>query len=139
MKLKTIADKIKADEGFSSHPYTCTEGYLTIGYGRNLDTKGISEYEAEMMLMSDIADTTNRLKGVIKSWFHLPDTIQYVLINMGFQMGIIGLLGFKNMLKAIEDQDWERMIIEMKDSRWYHQTTNRADRLIEEVRNVQDS
>jgi len=47
---------IKLHEGFRTHPYRCTAGKLTIGYGRNLDDVGILETEAEHMLGNDMAD-----------------------------------------------------------------------------------
>jgi hypothetical protein len=37
------------------------------------------------------------------------------------------------MIAAVEDLDWARMADEMEDSRWFKQTTNRAQRLINRV------
>ena len=48
-------------EGLRLKPYKCTSGALTIGYGRNLDARGITEAEAEMMLSHDIDDFQDRL------------------------------------------------------------------------------
>jgi hypothetical protein len=37
------------------------------------------------------------------------------------------------MIAAVEDCDWAKMADEMEDSRWFKQTPNRAQRLIERV------
>ena len=61
---------------------------------------------------------------------NLPEDIQHVLANMCFQLGRPRLSNFKNMIAAVENNDWEKMAIEMEDSRWFKQTKNRAKRLI---------
>jgi lysozyme len=52
---------------------------------------------------------------------------------MCFQLGRPRLSKFKNMIAAVEDLDWARMADEMENSRWFKQTTNRAQRLITRV------
>ena len=39
-------EQIKKHEGLELKVYTCTAGRLTIGYGRNLEDRGITEEEA---------------------------------------------------------------------------------------------
>ncbi|MNY66033.1 Phage lysozyme [compost metagenome] len=51
-----------------------------------------------------------------------------ILTSMGFQMGVSGLAGFKNMLKAIVAEDWNEAVEQMLDSTWAKQTPNRAQR-----------
>jgi lysozyme len=52
-----VYDVLKRDEGLRLKPYQDTVGKWTIGYGRNLDDRGISKYEAEAMLRNDVAST----------------------------------------------------------------------------------
>ena len=55
---------------------------------------------------------------------------------MMFNMGRTRLGKFKNFRKALEAKDWKQASIEGKDSLWYRQVTNRADRLMERLSNV---
>jgi len=51
-------------------------------------------------------------------------------------MGRGRLGGFKNFRAALEEGDWKRAGVEGRDSRWYKQVGNRAERLMERVENV---
>jgi len=46
--------QLKKHEGFRSKVYKCPAGYLTIGYGRNLETNGLTKEEAEYLLQKDV-------------------------------------------------------------------------------------
>ena len=61
---------------------------------------------------------------------NLPDEVQQVLVNMMFNMGRPRLSGFKKFNAAIEARDWMEAAKEGRDSRWYRQVTNRAERLM---------
>ena len=52
--MEALIDSIKRHEGLRLFPYNDTTGHLSIGYGRNLTSNGISTQEAEIMLKSDI-------------------------------------------------------------------------------------
>jgi GH24 family phage-related lysozyme (muramidase) len=45
---------IKQHEGLRLSPYRCTADKLTIGYGRNLESNGISAATANQMLDEDL-------------------------------------------------------------------------------------
>lgn len=128
-----IAD-LKLDEGLRLKPYRDTVGKLTIGIGRNLDDVGISESEAEYLLGNDINRTIDDMDRLMPWWQGLDDTRKRVLINMGFQMGVSGLLKFKATLKAVQDGDYSLAASRMLDSLWFKQTPNRAKRLCEMMR-----
>ena len=53
---------------------------------------------------------------------------------MAFQMGIAGLMGFRNTLATIERGDYQRAGDEMLMSKWATQTPNRAKRLSEQMK-----
>lgn len=127
--LQQLAGILKRHEGLELEPYRCTEGYLTIGYGRNLETKGISEEEAEYLLRNDMEVVVAALNDRIPWWNNLPDHKRIVLASMAYQLGVGGLLKFQNMLAAAEDGDDQRVVAEMRDSRWHRQTTARAEEL----------
>ena len=54
---------------------------------------------------------------------------QSVLVDMRFNLGHEGFRKFKNMIKAVKQQDFHSAAREMKDSLWYQQVGKRADRL----------
>ena len=64
----------------------------------------------------------------------IDDNVRECVTHMSFQLGLPKLNQFKKFKKALQDNDIETAIAEMKDSRAYNQTTNRWDRLIEKMR-----
>ena len=116
-------------EGLKLKPYKCTSNKLTIGVGRNLDDNGISKDEAMYMLNNDIHRCIKEVESAFPFFHNLPTARQDCLIDMCFNIGLTRLLGFKRMLKAIEDKDYVLAAMEMRDSKWYNQVTNRANEL----------
>lgn len=124
--------QLKRHEGLRLKPYRCSEGYLTIGYGRNLETRGITEDEAEEMLLNDLSDVEQALDRHALLHGH-NDARQAVMLNMGFQLGINGLLGFINFIEAYRRHEYELAAKEMLDSLWVKQTPSRAKELSEQM------
>lgn len=124
-----IIEQLKQDEGLRLRPYHCTEGKLTIGYGRNLDDVGISPAEAEAMLKADVDAVEADLRRRLPVFATLNEARRDALINMGFQLGVDGLLKFKLMIAALERQDWDEVGRQALDSRWAGQTPLRAGRV----------
>ena len=124
-----LTDLLKRHEGTELKPYRCTEGYLTLGVGRNLDSKGISEDEAEYLLRNDIEEVIAALNDRIPFWNTLPGNKRIVLASMAFQLGVGGLLKFQKMLAAAEEGDDQEVVAQMRDSLWHRQTTARAEEL----------
>jgi lysozyme len=56
-----------------------------------------------------------------------------VLVNMGFNMGVTGLLQFHNTLHYIENHQWEQAAEGMLNSAWARQVHARATRLAEQM------
>ena len=136
---EALMNRIKAQlvrhEGLRLKPYRCTAGKLTIGIGRNLDDRGISQKEAYAMLERDIQDCEQWLNDEIPDIYNgLDEVRKSVLLNMCFNLGISGLLGFKNTLEFIKVGDWERAANNMLVSRWAKQVGRRAIELSELMR-----
>ncbi|GBL02944.1 glycoside hydrolase family protein [Glaciecola sp. KUL10] len=133
MNYENLIEQVKLHEGLRLKPYKCTANRLTIGYGRNLDDKGISVQEAEEMLLADLAEVEQSL--IKHNFFNRLDEVrQAVLINMAFNLGVIGLLRFKNMITALITRDYETAANEMLDSKWAKQVNMRAIMLAEQMR-----
>ena len=60
--LNSVATQLKEDEGLRLKPYRCTAKKLTIGYGRNIEDVGITEEEANHLLLNDIGETEKELQ-----------------------------------------------------------------------------
>ena len=56
---------------------------------------------------------------------------------MMFNMGRPRLSGFKKFNAAIGAVDWKEAAKEGRDSRWYRQVTNRAERLMARLENLE--
>jgi lysozyme len=127
-----LQNQLIRHEGLKLKPYRCTADKLTIGVGRNLDGKGITEEEAMMLLENDIAEVEYDLKYYIFQfvWDDLPEAVQIVLANMRFQLGFMGFRSFKRMIAAVKQLDFDQAAIEMENSKWAKQTPNRACELI---------
>ena len=73
-----------------------------------------------------------------ESYFEdFPDEVQEILVNMMFNLGRPRLSKFKKMNAALKKEDWKEAAKEGRDSRWYRQVTNRAERLMTTLENVE--
>lgn len=125
----TLKDQLIRDEGLRLKPYKDSVGKLTIGVGRNLDDVGISADEADIFLQNDIQKATDSLLAQLPWVTQLDEVRQAVLINMTFNMGLSGLLQFRNTLKMIQSGDYSGASKEMLNSVWAKQVGPRAQRL----------
>ena len=133
--MDRIKEQLVRHEGLRLKPYRCTAGRLTIGIGRNLDDCGISQSEAYVMLINDIMNCEKQLQSKIPDIYNSLDEVRKsVLLNMCFNLGIKGLLGFKNTLALIGAGDWERAANGMLASKWAKQVGIRAIELSEMMR-----
>ena len=115
-------------------PYTDTVGKLTLGIGRNLEDKGITEQEALFMLNNDVDYFYRQLSKKL-TWFKtLDDARQNVLVNMAFNLGVAGLMSFKNMLEYVFHYEYDDAAKEMLNSKWARQVGYRAQELAEQMR-----
>ena len=130
MLHKTMAKQmLKRHEGLSLTVYECTAGKKTIGYGRNLEDRGITEREAEELLDNDIEAVEAQLRNSFDFYTRLSDHRKAVLIDLTFNIGLGGVKGFKNMLAALNRQDYTEAKYQLLDSRYARQVPNRAQEL----------
>ena len=126
MDYEKLAARVRRNEGLSCLPYRCSAGALTIGYGHNLEARGISKEVAELLLKQDLAIAEKQVKNAFIWWPKLDDARMGVLVEMCFNLGISGLVGFKKMLTAVEAGDYQTAAQEMLDSKWARQVKGRA-------------
>lgn len=145
----TITDKlierVKKHEGFRDKPYFDTVGKVTVGYGRNMEdnpltvnevrmlfnrvnwkSKKDSEDWAERLMRADLEKVSEELNATLAMWPQCSKDQQTVLIDLGFNIGIAGLMTFKGMLEAIDNEEPTIAAYELLNSRYARQTKTRA-------------
>ena len=129
MDREQLIQELKRDEGVVLTLYKCSAGKNTIGVGRNVDDRGITEDESDYLLSNDINLCVKELEGTF-AWFQtLSATRQRVMVNMCFNLGLSRLMGFRKFLAAMEAGEWETAGVEMLDSKWAEQVGPRSTRL----------
>ena len=131
--MDKMIEQLVDHEGLELHPYEDSLGILTIGVGRNLEERGISEDEAFYLLGNDIEIIWDELIKQHPIVGELDDQRQMILIDMAFNMGVPRLGKFKKMWAAIEDGDMIEASKQALDSRWADQVGRRAERLAERL------
>lgn len=129
MDLSQVRKRLIEHEGIKLKPYHCTAGKLTIGVGRNLDDRGISQATATQMLEEDIEIVLDELKRALPFWDKLEWNYKEALVDLAFNMGVPRLMMFRNMLSAIEADDPAKAAEELLDSRYASQVGKRASNI----------
>lgn len=141
-----LYQQLKVDEGCVESIYLDHLGYPTFGIG-HLITKNDPEYGQEVgtpvsservieAFDFDCELMIDETKILFDQFDTFPGEVQEILVNMMFNMGRTRLSKFKNMIKAINENDWKLAAIEGRDSRWHKQVSNRAERLMSRLENV---
>ena len=126
--VAVVLDQVKADEGLRLFPYEDTTGHLTIGYGHNLTAKGLRSTFCEQLLVADLQDAVAELETAL-SWVDQLDMVrQGVLLQLAFNLGIKGLLGFHQMLTHLQAGEWDAAAAALIDSTAGHQEPARIQR-----------
>lgn len=148
MNRERVFEQLKIDEGVEYEVYLDHLGYPTFGIG-HLITQSDPEYGAPQGTMvphervwgafeSDLDIAISECIGLYgDSEFNLfPSEVQEILVNMMFNMGRPRLSQFKKMNDHLYHGDWINAAKEGRDSRWYRQVTNRAERLMKRLEEV---
>ena len=134
--MSNLIAQLKRHEGLELMPYKCTSGKTTIGVGRNLEDIGITEEEAELLLLNDIGRVKQEL--VNDQWYMDLDPVRKAVIeNKSFNLGYPTLKKFQNMISSISQGDYETASKEMLNSRWSKHVGQRSSELAEQMRTGQ--
>jgi lysozyme len=146
MDLEVLRKQIEADEGCKYEIYLDHLGLPTFGIG-HLVTEVDEEYNQPVgttITADRVAECFNKDVGTVledcerlyPDFDSLPEEVQLIIANMMFNMGYPRLSKFKGMKAGVDARDWQQAADEMVDSKWYHQVTNRAERLVSRMREV---
>ena len=146
MDLNKLREQLEIDEGVKYEIYNDHLGYATFGVG-HLVLESDPENDWEVGTSIDTvrvhqafeSDCENVLRDCIilyEDFNDLPEEAQQVIANMMFNMGRPRLSKFKGMKRGVDARDWNAAADEMVDSAWYRQVTNRAERLVNRMREI---
>ncbi len=111
------------------------KGNITIGVGRAINRKhGLSLQEITYLLNNDVNYILKELHERIP-WFHqLSDVRRYSLVEMAFQMGVNGVMGFSKTLRYLNEGEYSKAAKEALDSKWAREFPERAKRVTDQLR-----
>lgn len=120
-------------EGFSPSIYTDKTEHPTIGYGYNLS---VYSYEGKRItkaygLLTDILK--ENYKALLSyGWYKNLDAMRrMVILDLSYNLGLNGLLKFKQSIKAIEDKNYALAVERLQKSPYFNQVKKRASRNME--------
>lgn len=131
-----LKEDLKRDEGETKFPYYDAVGKITIGVGRNLTDRGLSEAEVRALLDNDVWIVFRELDRAIEGWRSYPEPVARGLANMAFNLGIPRLMKFEKMLAALARGDYTGAADEALNSIWARQVRERASRIATLFRSV---
>lgn len=132
MDINQMRSELRRDEDVKYSVYQDSLGYWTIGVGHLVDArKGgkLSDAVVDMILDEDIESKMADLDKNLPWWRTVSENRQRALLNMCFNLGIGGLLGFTNTLNLIRQGHYDQAAVEMLNSKWATQVGDRAKRL----------
>ena len=132
--MNELVQQLKRHEGLRLKPYLCTANKTSIGVGRNLDDIGISEKEAEMLLLNDIEEAKRQLVVHFPWTADLDEVRLAALINFTFNVGIGTVSKFVNAMALLKDGNFDMASEEFLQSRWANQVGQRAIDVTEQIR-----
>ena len=146
MNMEKLQEELENDEGVKYEVYNDHLGYPTFGIGHLiLDSdpehgsatgSAVSEDRVKEAFEEDVVGVLSDCNYLYSDFGELPEEAQRIIANMMFNMGRTRLSKFKGMKRGVDAQDWNAAADEMVDSNWYKQVTNRADRLVNRMRNI---
>ena len=142
MDIEHLKKDIMFEEGVKYEVYNDHLGYKTFGVGhlcRATDPENdmevgtpVSKERVDECFEVDLYVAINDAEKFCEG-MEVDDNIKECVTHMVFQLGLPRLNKFRNFKQALVDGDIAKAQAEMKDSLWYRQTTNRAERLIEKM------
>jgi lysozyme len=146
MNIEQLREEIAVDEGVKYEIYLDHLGLPTFGIGhlvRDDDPESgqpvgtaVSEDRVNECFDKDVEIVINDCRQLYEDFDDLPGEAQLIIANMMFNMGRPRLSKFKGMKAGVDARDWNEAADQMVDSRWYNQVTNRAERLVQRMRNI---
>jgi lysozyme len=117
------------EEGFIARPYRDSKGNLTIGIGWNLDARPMTQEQGLSICGQQVQEVENELIQALDCYYKLDDVRRAVLLDMAFQLGVTGLLTFKDMIALVAEGAYVNASLQMLSSDWGREFKTRANNL----------
>lgn len=139
-----IVKRLTLHEGLRLKVYKCSNGFWTIGIGRNLVTnpltkqekevvgdinKGITKEGARYLLKNDIKRVIGECKSTFPFWKDLDAERKYALFDMCFNLGLKRLCRFNKMLDNLSIGNFRGAAKECLNSKYANDVGRRAERI----------
>jgi GH24 family phage-related lysozyme (muramidase) len=146
MNIDELRQEIQNDEGRVNSVYLDHLNLPTVGIGHLIKESDpehglpvgtvINDERINELFDQDIKVTLSECEQLYGNFNDLPEEVQKILANMMFNLGRPRLSKFRKLCKAVADRNWQECAVQMEDSRWHKQVTNRANRLISRMKSV---
>lgn len=148
--IDSIVDRVIDHEGLEPKVYKDSKGIPTIGVGFNLNRtdsndllksvganpskiksgkEALNDKQIRKLLKYTLKEAKDDVNSLVKNFTSLPKSVQGVLIEMTFNLGLRGLSQFKKFLQYVEKKQWDKASKEMLNSYWSKQVGQRAVKL----------
>ena len=105
-----------------------------IGYTKGVTVDSTMEQkQAEKITEGHVAELDGALHKAIPWYAEASFVTKTVLINMAYNMGLNGLLQFRNTLAYMGTKEWNKAARNMERSLWYKQVGSRARRMVARI------
>lgn len=147
MNKQAVYEQLKIDEGVVYEIYEDHLGYATFGvghlvlesdpeHGEPVGTP-VSEERVRECFEKDLQTAIDECIVLYKeAWEGFPGEVQEILVNMLFNLGRPRLSKFKNFNAKLVAGKYAEAAPEGRDSIWYRQVGNRAERLMARLENL---
>ena len=146
MDINKLKEQLKIDEGVVYEIYNDHLGYPTFGIGHLVlegePEHGLSvgtpntEERVDECFERDVEYVLDDCRILHEDFDNYPEEVKQIIANMMFNMGRTRLTNFRKHNAALKEGDWKTAAVEGRDSRWYRQVTNRAERLMKRLEEV---
>ncbi len=133
-------------EGLRLTAYRCSAGFLTIGYGHNIDAHGdynildknnsITQGEADQLYIDDMDKVIKDVKKLFPDSYMYPSLVKDILCDLVFNMGIGTFSKFTNTIAMFKLQDWHSAANYLIQSKWYKQVGNRSKDIVASLKGI---
>ena len=144
--IDQLREQLIIDEGQVNEIYKDHLGYPTFGIGHLVlesdpeygleDGTAVSEERVKLVFEEDVQSVLSDCKKLHDGWDGYPQEVKQIVANMMFNMGLTRLSKFNKHNAALQCGDWKEAAKEGRDSRWYKQVTNRAERLMKRLEEI---
>lgn len=139
MDIEILKKELIQDEGVKYEVYLDHLGYKTFGIGhlcKATDPENdfevgqeVSKERVDECFLADIEQVIEDCTILYDEFFTLPEEAQLIIANMMFNLGRPRLSKFIRMRENVIKGNWKSAEEEMRNSRWFDQVPNRAERL----------